>query len=468
MRRACYAANRHEPRGSRALENTCFRAGFARGAGGTSNALLATKGAMTAQLLPCSESFDIRAGAVFAGKYTLMRPLGVGGMGTVWVARNEATGADVALKFLLHQTADQAPESQARMRREAWATARLSHRGIVRVYDMVDLSESGDRIALVMELLRGRTLAALLDARVKLTVDEMVAIALPLLSALAHAHAAGIIHRDLKPENVFLAVEPDGVVTPKILDFGISKMKPAPDAEPRSGNSLLITRDGEMLGTPSYMSPEQVRGKQVDARSDLFNVGILLYEMLAGRNPFGGEGVHSAVVSILEETPTPIEGITPDLWRLIARALAKDTKGRFQSAEELAVALRAAAGLPAFTSVDGSGQHVSFVPPPRPRSRPRRRGWALVASAGAAALVAAVTSASLAVWTTGVAMPTRGYAPSGAILPARTPLAANRDEPIGPGQPPPVETTAPASTNAKPAQPNAPVRRVKLARDPGF
>jgi serine/threonine-protein kinase len=423
---------------------------------------------MTAQLLPCSESFDIRTGAVFAGKYTLMRPLAVGGMGTVWVARNEATGADVALKFLLHQGADQAPESQARMRREAWATARLSHRSIVRVYDMIDYAESGDRIALVMELLHGKTLAALLDERVKLTVDETIAIALPLLSAVAHAHGAGIIHRDLKPENVFLAVDPDGVVTPKILDFGISKMRTSDSASARRRNSQVITRDGEMLGTPSYMSPEQVRGKQVDARSDLFNVGILLYEMLGGRNPFGGEGVHSAVVSILEEAPKPLHDLPPGLWEIIERALAKDPDGRFASAAELAEALRTAMGLPARASLEPSEPHVAYAPRRRPARPQQRRGWSLVASAAAAALVAAITSAGLALWTTDMPI-ARGSVSASGLVPARTPLATNEEQTGGASSPEPVNTVQPASTNnAKPPPPSTPARRVKVARDPGF
>jgi serine/threonine-protein kinase len=387
-------------------------------------------------------------------------------MGTVWLARNEATGADVALKFLLHQGADQAPDSQARMRREAWATARLSHRGIVRVYDMIDLSEPGNRIALVMELLQGRTLAAFLDEKVKLTVDETLAIALPLLSALAHAHAAGIVHRDLKPENVFMAVEPDGVVTPKILDFGISKMRPAAETGARR-RSNVITRDGEMLGTPSYMSPEQVRGKQVDARSDLFNVGILLYEMLAGRNPFGGEGVHSAVVSILEETPKRIEDVPFVLWQVIECALAKSPDDRFGSADELADALRDAVGLPPRAALEPSGPHVTFSPLRRRTPPPKRRGWPLVASAGAAALVAAVVSAGLALWTTDVPTNSRGYVPPNGLVPAKTPLA-NNEQGTGVNDPEPVNTVQPASTTSKPPPTNAPTRRVKLARDPGF
>ena len=130
-----------------------------------------------------------------------------------------------------------------------------------------------------MELLRGETLASHMDAKRRFTLEETMAIVLPLLSALAHAHAQGIVHRDLKPDNVFLVVDPDGHVIPKILDFGISKlMQPA---------APKITTDGSMLGTPNYMSPEQARGQaDVNARSDVFAAGILVYEMLSGDNPF--------------------------------------------------------------------------------------------------------------------------------------------------------------------------------------
>ena len=191
----------------------------------------------------------------------------------------------------------------------------------MRIYDLVEVEgEDATSLVLVMELLRGHTLAEYLHQRGPLTLEEALGIVLPVLSALSYAHQAGIVHRDLKPENIFLAIDPDGVVTPKILDFGISKVS-VPQAP-------IITRDGEMVGTPSYMSPEQIRGNDVDAQSDIFNVGILLYEMLSGQNPFSGEALNSMMVATLETDPAPLAGIPAEVWSVIERALCKSRSGR--------------------------------------------------------------------------------------------------------------------------------------------
>jgi serine/threonine-protein kinase len=253
----------------------------------------------------------------------------------VWVARNEATGAEVAIKVLLAREIE-SPEAAARFRREAYASAQLAHRGIVRVFDLVDLGPPNDgSLVMVMELLRGQTLADRMDRQARFTVEEMLHIVVPLLSALTHAHRAGIIHRDLKPENVFLAVDPDGHVTPKILDFGISKLT--------NVEVPKITGDGTSLGTPSYMSPEQARGaSDVDARSDVFTVGILMYEMLAGQNPFMNDSYHAVIASILERDPEPIPDLPEGIAAVLKLALAKKREDRFASAADLSAALRAA------------------------------------------------------------------------------------------------------------------------------
>ncbi len=307
---------------------------------------------------------SLEEGVVLGNKYRLLRPAGFGGMGAVWVARNEATAAEVVVKVLVTARQGVDHEAIARFRREAHTAAQLYHRGIVRIFDLVELSfhredqdsfvrsarsmgESPppDALVLVMELLRGETLASHMDKKVRFSPDEALAIVLPLLSALAHAHAQGIVHRDLKPENVFLSVDPDGHVIPKILDFGISKlMQPA---VPR------ITTDGAMLGTPSYMAPEQARGlPNVDARADVFAAGILLYECLAGENPFASGSYHSVVAAILERDPQPLKSASPEMWRVIRRALEKPPALRYADAGELASALLAAAqGMPAAASI---------------------------------------------------------------------------------------------------------------------
>jgi eukaryotic-like serine/threonine-protein kinase len=315
-----------------------------------------------------SSELALVPGLVLGSKYRLLRPAGFGGMGAVWVARNEATSADVALKVLVtaRQGVDQ--EAIARFRREAHTAAQLYHRGIVRIFDLVELHFASDEadsairlaatgeprapdaLVLVMELLRGETLASHMDKKGRLSQEDTLALVLPLLSALAHAHAQGIVHRDLKPENVFLSVDPDGHVIPKILDFGISKL--LEPAAPR------ITTDGAMLGTPSYMSPEQARGlSNVDARADVFAAGILLYECLSAENPFASGSYHSVVAAILERDPQPLKHGSPELWAVIKRALEKPVELRYADAGELASALSAAAQSVGLPAPDASGAY---------------------------------------------------------------------------------------------------------------
>jgi serine/threonine-protein kinase len=298
----------------------------------------------------------LEPGLLLAEKYRLLRPAGFGGMGAVWVARNEATAAEVAVKVLVLSREGVDDEAIARFRREAHAAAQLYHRGIVRIFDLVELDSPGEEmLVLVMELLRGETLANEMDRKRRFSLEETLAIAFPLLSALAHAHAQGIVHRDFKPENVFLAVDPDGHVTPKILDFGISKL-----LQPQAPK---ITTDGAMLGTPNYMAPEQARGRaDVDARCDIFSAGIVLYEMLSGANPFASGSYHSVVAAILERDPDPIPGLAEEVWRVLRRSLEKEATLRYADASELAMALKRATQNMGIASPDASGP---FPSPPR-------------------------------------------------------------------------------------------------------
>jgi serine/threonine-protein kinase len=278
-------------------------------------------------------------------------------MGAVWVARNEATAAEVAVKVLVtaHQGVDQ--EAIDRFRREAHAAAQLYHRGIVRIFDLVELTfprddadssvrhagstappQTPDALVLVMELLRGETLASHMEKKRRCSQEETLAIVLPLLSALAHAHAQGIVHRDMEPENVFLSVDPDGHVIPKILDFGISKL--LQPAVPR------ITTDGALLGTPSYMSPEQARGlREADARSDIYAVGVIIYEAVAGRVPFVGASTNDLLFKIFLNEVPPIEELAkevdPAFCSLVMKALAKEPTDRFATAADFVAALDA-------------------------------------------------------------------------------------------------------------------------------
>jgi serine/threonine protein kinase len=258
------------------------------------------------------------------GKYRLLRRVAVGGMGEIWRARNEATGADVALK-VLRADADEA--MGARLRSEARLGATLTHRNIVRIFDL--LEEPDGSLVLVMELLRGEALAHLLERSGKLSAKEAIAIVVPVLSALAHAHNSGIVHRDVTPANIFLTMDPDGTVTPKLVDFGIAKLPKA-----SAGSQTL---PGSVLGTPRYMSPEQIRGaEELDGRSDLFSVAAVLYEMLTGASPFDAPTPAASLALVLESSVDPDPVIDPRVWVEIGRALAKRAYGRHASARELA------------------------------------------------------------------------------------------------------------------------------------
>jgi serine/threonine-protein kinase len=279
-----------------------------------------------------------------AGKFRLGRRLATGGMGEVWVARNESTGADIALKMLRRGDADRERELQIeeRFRHEARLSAMLSHRSIVKVYDL--LEEADGTLVLVMELLRGETLQAYLEKNGPRPAREGVAVVTPILSALAHAHERGIVHRDVTPSNIFLAVDPDGHITPKLVDFGIAKLVGKRASSP-SRPQPVQTVDGRVLGTPRYMAPERIRGAtEIDGRTDLFSVGVVLYEILTGVSPFAASSASASLAAVLERPVDPDERIDPRLWIEIQRAIAKRPYERHATADELATALRAAVG----------------------------------------------------------------------------------------------------------------------------
>jgi serine/threonine-protein kinase len=256
-------------------------------------------------------------------------------MGQVWLAENMATGGMVVLKAL-HRGHATSRDALALLRQEARAMARLKHRNIVRVFDLVEPSAAGDPLVIVMEWLEGETLAARLAAHRRLDVDDAIEIVLPLLSALAHAHAMGIIHCDLKPENVFLAREPDGTIVPKILDFGVAKST--------AFHAEIIEQGRPLSGTPVYMSPEQARGEiDLDARSDVFAIGVVLYELVSGHNPFARDDVEAVLDAIIWDPPPPVPRVPAWLSKVIERAIAKHRNDRFSSAGELADALSRAA-----------------------------------------------------------------------------------------------------------------------------
>ena len=271
---------------------------------------------------------EVPPASLLGGKIRLIKRIGRGGMGDVWIARNEATHAELAVKTLLR--AERTVLHDERFRREARLSATISHRNVVRVFDLVD--EPDGTLGLVMELLRGATLEETLKERGALTTRQAIAVAGPVLSAMHHVHQKGIVHRDMKPGNVFFAVEPDGHVIPKILDFGIAKL-------PAAGSALTV--DGSVLGTPHYMSPEQIRGQEdIDGRSDMFSFAVVLYEMLTGVRVFHRETASASLAAVLEYDVDPDPRIEPRLWIALSRALAKRPYERYATCAEFLTALR--------------------------------------------------------------------------------------------------------------------------------
>jgi eukaryotic-like serine/threonine-protein kinase len=261
--------------------------------------------------------------------YRIEGKLGEGGMGEVYRARDTRLDRPVALKFLLGPMAAN-PAGLERFRREARAISTLNHSNVCTVYDIGDYE---GRPYLVMELLDGQTLKDRIAGQ-PFSNDELVAIMIPILDALEAAHAAGIVHRDIKPGNIFLTRQ--GVV--KILDFGLAK-SPRDQLDAPAAIADSLTAPGTTIGTISYMSPEQACGRNVDGRSDLFACGVVLYQMATGTLPFAGDSWAATVDAVLNRTPRPARelrrDLSPDIERVIDRALEKEPRARYQNAADM-------------------------------------------------------------------------------------------------------------------------------------
>ncbi len=300
------------------------------------------------------------------GPYEILAPLGAGGMSEVWRARDAKLGRDVALKVLPEELARD-PERLARFEREARAVAALNHPNIVTVYSVDEVA--GVRF-ITMEVVEGRTLAELIPED-GMQVDTLLRLAIPLADALASAHERGVIHRDLKPGNVMVTTE--GRV--KVLDFGLAKLTAADSSDPEL-TATGLTRGGQIIGTPAYMSPEQAEGRSVDHRSDIFSLGSVLYQMATGKRPFTGETQAAVISAILRDTPVAISRINPvqpaGLSDIVQRCLQKDREMRYPSAGE------------AFTELKALEMSLA---PARPGRLPRK-AWTAIAATVVAAIVA--------------------------------------------------------------------------------
>ena len=253
------------------------------------------------------------------GKYRIVDKLGRGGMGTVYKAVDETLDREVAIKVLNPDLTD--AELLKRFRGEAVTLARLNHPGIATIFE---LHHHQDDLLMVMEFVRGETFHDLSDRLGAIAPPQAAHLCMQVLDALGHAHRGGVVHRDLKPAN--LMITESGAV--KIMDFGIARVL----------GTEHFTHGGYMMGTPAYMAPEQVLGREIDGRADLYSVGVVLYRLLSGRLPFSADTAISMVQMQISEPPTPILNFKPDLpaWctRVVERALAKSPSDRFQSAEE--------------------------------------------------------------------------------------------------------------------------------------
>jgi serine/threonine-protein kinase len=277
---------------------------------------------------------SLQPGDTIDGKYRIVRLLGEGGMGAVYEGENVRIHRRVAIKVLHAAVAAKADVVQ-RFEREAQAAGRIGSEHIVEVLDLGNLPE-GDRY-MVMEYLEGESLGERIKRKKRLTPHEVGHLLHQLLDGLQAAHTAGIIHRDIKPDNVFLmnrkGAQKDFV---KLLDFGVSKFN-ALDTE------MSMTRTGAVMGTPFYMSPEQARGGKVDTRSDLYSVGVVVYQAVTGRVPFHAETFNELVFKIALESPEPAElvapGLDPSFAALIVRSMVRDVAGRYQTALEFQTAV---------------------------------------------------------------------------------------------------------------------------------
>ena len=300
-----------------------------------------------------------------AGRYQIVSELGRGSMGVVYQGFDPVIGRTVAIKTMLIEQMASAEfeEYKARFQREAQAAGMLSHPNIVTVYDF---GEDAGVLYLAMEFLEGKSLQALVENHTVMPIETIVPLYEQICSALDHAHQNRVVHRDVKPANIMIL--DSGLV--KVTDFGIAKVL-----------SMGMTQAGQILGTPNYMSPEQVKGRQIDGRSDIFSLGVILYELVTGERPFGGQNITTVIYKIINENPiSPREldsTIHNGLCYVISKALAKDPEERYQTCRELADDLRNYRNLGGMTSPSATvvvkvSPFQSAAEPPAPPAYARK------------------------------------------------------------------------------------------------
>lgn len=274
-------------------------------------------------------------GTTLGGRYVLKDVIGRGGMGTVYAAEQPSVGRTVAIKVLNQEFAEN-PMVVRRFHQEAQAASKLTHPNTISVYDF---GETDGSLYIVMEHLIGETLKSLLKRTGRLTLNRTCLIVRQILKSIAQAHAADVIHRDLKPDNIFITRMADGSEFVKVLDFGVAKLRKADDSD------TTLTQMGAVFGTPKYMAPEQTQNIDLDGRSDLYSVGIILYELLLGTVPFDGENPLAILMDHANRAPASFEEIAPNhgyhpaVQSVVMKALEKNRDSRYESVRDFLIDL---------------------------------------------------------------------------------------------------------------------------------
>jgi eukaryotic-like serine/threonine-protein kinase len=404
----------------------------------------------------------VREGDILAGKYRIDKILGAGGMGVVVAAHHIRLDEKVAIKFLLPEALGSG-EALARFEREARAAVKIKSEHVARVIDVGTLETGAPYI--VMEYLEGGDLAAWVHQKGALPIEQAVEFVLQACEAIAEAHGLGIVHRDLKPANLFIIRRPDGGLSAKVLDFGISKVT----RTAQSVSDAAMTKTRAVMGSPLYMSPEQLQSaREVDARADIWALGVILFELVTGKVPFMGETFPDLCVKIATHPPPPLRSIRPDapeaLEAAILKCLEKDRTRRYRNVAQLAVALAPFGPKRARISVErisgiiqaaGLSDSALALPPSSEPAEPAAGGtvgaWGNTARPWrkSSKVVFGIVGAVVAAIAVAVVLRARPSEPASAAQPAEVLPNVVKVEPPAPVAPPPVaEPIASAAPSA--------------------
>lgn len=308
---------------------------------------------------------------LLGGQFEVLERIGTGGMGSVYKASEPAMQRMVAIK-ILHPKLAGRKDLTSRFRREARAMSQLTHANTVKVFGYGELEEDGS-LYIVMELLEGKNLNQTVRKEGPISQQRAITVLMQVCGALQEAHDLGIVHRDLKPENIFLSRRDGASEVPKVLDFGLAKVT----EQQMQPGSVILTQEGMVFGTPEFMSPEQAQGKTLDARSDIYSLAAILYEVLTGKLPFSAQAPMEYIQKHVSEPIIPLNDRVPErkfpqaLGEVVAKALAKKPEDRYQTAADFAEALRpfggpGAASLPANRTSSSPPRTQALARSPKP------------------------------------------------------------------------------------------------------